>query len=134
MTYLGVINNCKLLIESNFNELALKILNDHSFPNLTHSISSYTLDNEFQLVDANLAFFIPELRDHEDDGIALSIGLFQIREEENGFFLYTSKIKYDNSGDLILGDSIFLTADITTNSGRYVFDIDDFEISTIDVA
>lgn len=134
MTYLEVINNCKLLIESDFNELALKILNDHSFPNLNYSVSSYSLYNEFQLVDASLSFFIPELRDREDDGIALSIGLFQIREEKNGFFHYTSKIRYDNKGDLILGDSIFLNADITTSSGKYVFAIDDFEISTIEVA
>lgn len=133
MTYLEVINNCKLLIESSFNELALRILNNHPFPNLNHSISSYSLYNEFQLVDANLAFFIPELRDREDDGIALSIGLCQIRKEKNGFFHYTSKIRYDNNGDLILGDSVFLTADITTSSGRYVFAIDDIEISTIEV-
>lgn len=116
MTYLEVINNCKLLIESSFNELALRILTDHSSPNLNYSISSNTLYNEFQLFDATLSFYIPDLRDREDDGIALSIGLCQIREEKNGFFHYTSKIRYDNNGDLILGDSIFLTADITTNS------------------
>ena len=134
MTYLEVINNCKLFIERNFNALALRLLNDYSFPNLNYSISSYTLYSEFQLFDATLSFYIPDLRDREDDGIALSIGLCQIREEKNGFFHYTSKIRYDNNGDLILDDSVFLTADITTSSGRYVFAVDDVEISTIEVA
>lgn len=133
MKYLDVINDCKIRIESEFAQFALNLKNDKLFPNLYSGLSSSSFLNEFQLVDATLSFYIPELKDSEENGIEISIGLFQIRKVENESRSYTSKIRYDKNGDLVFDKLLFVTSNICTTTGAFIFENADYEINTNDI-
>jgi hypothetical protein len=133
MKYLDVINNCKLKIDKEFNEFALTLKNNKLFSKLNSRLSSYSFVNEFQLVDITLSFYVPEVKNSDEDGIDISIGLFQIREAENEMTSYTSKIEYDKNGDLVFGKFLYVTSDICTTTGNFILPNTDYEIMTDDV-
>jgi len=133
MKYLDVINNCKLRIDKEFKEFESILKNDDLFSTLHSHISSSSFINEFQLVDVTLSFYVPELENTDEEGIDISIGLFQIRKEENGMTSYTSNIRYDNNGDLIFDKFLFVTSGINTTNGAFVLENSDYVINTHDI-
>jgi hypothetical protein len=133
MKYLDVINNCKLRIDNEFNEFALTLKNNKLFSELNSRLSSYSFVNEFQLVDITLSFYVPEVKNSDEDGIDISIGLFQIRETENEMTSYTSKIEYDKNGDLVLGKFLYVTSDVCTTTGNFILTNVDYELKADDV-
>ncbi len=133
MKYLDVINNCKLRIDSKFNEFASTLKNIELFSNLNFRLSSESFVNEFQLVDSTFSFYIPEVQNSDEEGIDISIGLFQIRDKENGITSYTSKIEYDKNGDLVFDKFLYVTSNICTTTGLFILENIDYEIRTNDV-
>lgn len=129
MKYLDVINNCKLRIESDFKAFETALKNTDFFSGMHSYLSSSSFINEFQLVEISLSFYIPELANADEEGIDLSIGLFQIKKVENGMTHYTSKIRYDSDGDLIFDKLLYVTSDIITTSGAYVLKNSDYVIN-----
>ena len=133
MKYLDVINNCKLRIDNEFTEFALTLKNNKLFSELNFRLSSYSFVNEFQLVDITLSFYVPEVKNSDEDGIDISIGLFQIRETENEMTTYTSKIEYDKNGDLVFDKFLYVTSDICTTTGTFTLNNIDYEIKADDI-
>ncbi len=133
MKYLDIINSCKNRIEQEFKAFAKAFKKNDLLPNLTSYLTSNSFINEFQLVDITMSFYISELKNTDEDGIDVSIGLFQIRNEENGITSYTSNIKYNDDGDLIFGKYIYVTSDITTSTGTFILNNSDYVISVRDI-
>lgn len=133
MRYLDVINNSKLKIENEFTQFGFALKKDELFSKLNFILSSSSFVNEFQLVDATLSMYIPELKNSDENGIEISIGLFQVRKVDGENTSYTSKIKYDKNGGLIFEKLLFVTSDISTTTGSFVLTNDDYEIMTDDV-
>jgi len=133
MKYLDIINKSKLKIDSEFKTLSLNLKNKELFSELHSAISSYSFVNEFQLVDVTLSFYIPELINSDENGIDISIGLFQIRETQNGITSYTSDIKYDKDDDLIFDKFLYISSSICTTTGPFILENIDYVISTHDV-
>ncbi|RXK62618.1 hypothetical protein ESA94_06365 [Lacibacter luteus] len=133
MKYLDIINKCLLKIEDDFKEFKSVLKKDAQFSGLYSHLSSNSFVNEFQLVEVTLSFYHPEFIHTEKEGIDISIGLFQIREEENGMTSYTSNIRYDNNGDLIFDKFIYVTSDITTTTGSLILKNNDYILNVRDV-
>jgi hypothetical protein len=133
MKYLDVINNCKLRIDNEFNEFALTLKNNKLFSELNSRLSSYSFVNEFQLVDITLSFYVPELMNYDENGVDISIGLFQIRQTENEMTSYTSKIEYDTNGDLAFDKFLYITSDICTTTGVFILNNSDYKVNVNDV-
>jgi len=133
MKYLDVINNCKLRIEDELGQFALMFKNNKLIAELNSRLSSSSFVNEFQLVDSTLSFYTPQLKNSGEDGIDISIGLFQIRKTKNEKTSYTSKIQYDKNGDLIFDKYLFVTSDICTTTGTFILKNIDYQIKTDDV-
>jgi len=133
MKYLDVINNCKLRIDDEFNAFALTLKNIDLFSKLNSKLSSDSFVNEFQLVDITLSFYVPEVKNTDEDGIDISIGLSQIRKTENEMTSYTSKIEYDKNGDLVFDKFLYVTSDVSTTTGNFILRNVDFEIKADDI-
>ena len=133
MKYLDVINNCKLRIDNEFNEFALILKNNELFSGLNSRLWSYSFVNEYQLVEITLSFYVPLVKNTDEDGIDISIGLFQIRKAENEMTSYTSKIEYDKNGDLIFDKFLYVTSDVCTTTGNFILTNVDYELKADDV-
>ncbi len=133
LKYLDIINNCKLRIENDFKAFASLLQNDPNFINVNFTLSSFSLENKYQLVEITLTLYGAEVRNKDEGSIEISIGLFQIQKKENGFTTYTSNIKYDKNEDLIFDNSIYVTSDICTNTGVFILKNIDYEIQTEDI-
>jgi hypothetical protein len=133
MRYLDLINNCKIRIDNEFYTFASNLKDNELFSKLYSKLSSYSFLNEFQLVDVTLSYYIPEIKNSDEDGIDISIGLFQSRKKEYESTVYTSNIKYDENGDLIFDKFLYITSSISTTTGAYVLDNVDYVISISDV-
>lgn len=133
MKYLDVINNCKLRIDNEFDTFAANLKNDELFSKLYSKLSSYSFLNEFQLVDVTLSYHIPEIKNSDEDGIDISIGLYQSCKMEGKSTVYTSDIKYDKNGDLVFNKFLYITSGISTTTGAYILNNVDYVISISDV-
>jgi hypothetical protein len=133
MKYIDVINNCKLRIDNKFKEFEVTLKNIEVFSELYPNFSSYSFLNEFQLIDITLSFYIPKRQNTDEDGIDISIGLFQIRKEEDGITSYTSNIKYDNDGDLVFDKFLYVISGINTTTGTFILKNIDYVISIRDI-
>ena len=133
MKYLDVINNCKLRLENEFKEFNLTLKNNRLFAELHSHHSCHSFLNEFQLVDVTLSFYIPQLKNTDEDGIDISIGLFQIRELEGETTSYTSNIKYDKNNDLLFDKFLYVTSGVYMTTGAFILKNIDYVIRILDV-
>jgi|SRR5688572_28419859 len=133
MKYLDIINNCQFRLDNEFKEFESALKRNDLFSDLHSHLSSDSFISEFQLVDITLSFYVPELENADEDGIDISIGLFQIRKDEDGMTSYTSNIRYDSDGDLIFDKFLYVTSGINTTTGAVVLENSDYVINVSDV-
>lgn len=120
-------------MEHKFRELSSILKNNALFPDVNHHLSSGGFLNEFQLIHAVLSLYLPGYTHEDEEGIDISIELFQIRKIKNETISYTSNIRFDVDNDLIFDDVLYVVSNICTTSGAYILSNDDYEINTENV-